>query len=101
MLASSFTKFSEVEVVAANGARGNLAQGSKGVQVYLEPQAVLVEDTVVDENDIAKLLNERRANGALIVTISVAREVSTQRLVDILATLNQIPDTSFHLRKGS
>ncbi|MBL4837775.1 MAG: biopolymer transporter ExbD [Kordiimonadaceae bacterium] len=98
MLASSFTKFSEVEVMAANGMRGIHSQGSKGVQVYIEPQAVLIDDTEVLENDIAKLLNKRRTDKVLIVTIRVSREVSTQRLVDVLATLNQIPNTSFHLK---
>jgi biopolymer transport protein ExbD len=97
MLASSFTRFSEVEVMAATGGKSGSAQGNKGVKIYIEPQTVLIGGKKVQENEIAKSLNDQKTGETLVVTINVSQQVSTQRLVDILSKLNQVPDISVHL----
>ena len=100
MLASTFTRYAEVEVTAASSGSASNASKSTTVTVFVAPDAIRIEEDIVDETDLAAFLNNTRSGNTLAVSVSVAKDVNTQRLVDILSRLATVPDISLHLLGG-
>jgi biopolymer transport protein ExbD len=101
MLASTFQRYAEVEVAAATEAGGTAAPEQKIVRVFIEPQAILMNDDAVLEEELATALSAEKRGEKLVVTISFSEKVTTQRLVDVLSTLSAVPDASLHLTEAS
>ncbi|WP_417452096.1 biopolymer transporter ExbD [Kordiimonas sp.] len=97
MLASTFTRYAEVEVVAAHSASNSKPDADSVMRIYIEPQSVLIDDKMVTDDEMPKLILAERRDPPLAVTISVANNVSTQRLVDILSRLSGVPGISLRL----
>lgn len=98
MLASTFTRFAELEVTATTQSAGAASSSTQtAVRLMIEPRSLALNSKPVREESLLSALNAQRKGDTLSVTVRVADEVTTQRLVDILTSLAQVPGISLHL----
>lgn len=90
MLTSTFSKYGEVELMAAGQADGSAAERQK-LFVSLGVEEVLLNGQPVDLDRIADLVRSQpQDGGGHLVLISPDDEANAQRLVDLLAVLRQV-----------
>ncbi|NSX56206.1 biopolymer transporter ExbD [Parasulfitobacter algicola] len=92
MLSSTFSKFAEVELVAA---QGNAATPTDVSRAFLQ----LASDTVRLNGDITTLDNvaallRAQAKPGTEVLVSLQNDINAQRLTDLLVVLGSLPDLS-------
>ena len=90
MLASTFTKFSEVEVMSASGQGTITATDHTVFRVLVEPTRLLLDGEVTGEADLDRRLRSSSAASPVQIVLSVGPETTTQRMVDILMRLSRI-----------
>ncbi|PWK58165.1 biopolymer transporter ExbD [Roseicyclus mahoneyensis] len=91
MLSSTFTRFAELPLSQAGvGA----AEGAAPFFVQLSPQDVMLNGVAVQLDDLPsaiEALAPPEAEGAQTLLVTLAPEVTSQRLVDLLARLRGLP----------
>lgn len=98
MLASTFTRFAELEVAATTQSAGGPAPNSPAtVRLMIEPRSLAVNSKPVREENLISALDAQRKGDTLSVAVRVSDDVTTQRLVDILTNLATVPGVSLHL----
>ncbi len=101
MLTSTFSKFSEVELVS--GGSGAVAAPSDVPPIFLQvgPEVVTLNGSAVALDSLAADLRAR-ASGETphSVLISLKGEVSAQRLTDLLVILRQVPGLTLTVLGG-
>jgi biopolymer transport protein ExbD len=89
MLTSTFSKYGEVELMAAG--TGGTAQSRQKLFVSLGPDAVMLNGQSVDLDRIADLIRSQPQDSrGHLVLISPNAQATSQRLVDLLAVLRQV-----------
>jgi biopolymer transport protein ExbD len=91
MLASTFSKFSEVEITStATGA--STTSETLHHTLTISANRLLLDDIPVRLDHLAPRLNSLTANGTTpVVLVNVTPEVTTQVLIDTLIQLKRIP----------
>lgn len=90
MLSSTFTRFAEVELAAANA--GGATGAEPPVFVSLAEDTLRLNGTQLSLADLPGALDPFRSGSEpLAVLISAGNDVTAQRLTDLLAVLRQVP----------
>lgn len=97
MLASTFSKFSEIDVAVAN-ATGSGQSSADIARLNIEVDRVFCNEIETFDADLVSRLTELTASGTSGVVISVADEVSTQRLIDVLSLVKQVQALSVQIK---
>ena len=100
MLASTFSKFSEINVVTVAQSGAAKAQSTDGRvhALTIDRFHIRIDGKVVALRNLANELSQTDAKTPQTLTIEVVSEdVSTQRLTDVLVALKDLPDTSLSI----
>jgi biopolymer transport protein ExbD len=89
MLASTFSHFSELEIVAADGGRSTPSPDDRGLSLLVSADRLNLDGQFIEEADLAVAIERRMADlgGQVMLSVSVDEGATTQRLVDILSSL--------------
>ena len=90
MLASTFSKFSEIDIAVASASGGGPST-SDVATLRVQADRVFCNETETFDAELVSRLNALSASGTSGVMISLSGEVSTQRLVDVLSLVKQVP----------
>ncbi|WP_246079537.1 ExbD/TolR family protein [Parasedimentitalea maritima] len=91
MLTSTFSKYSEVELM--NAASGNGRENKQMLFVSLGEDSLMLNAQNVDMSLIAGLVEAQPNDGSgHLVLINLGEETSSQRLVDLLTSLRVVKD---------
>jgi len=91
MLSSTFTRFAEVELSAAGSASG--ASLDRPVFLSLGADRLRLNATDASLKDLSDALARHRSGEApLAILVSLQRNVTAQRLTDLLAALRSLPN---------
>ena len=92
MLASTFSKFSEVEIatVASSSASSRPESEQNLIRLLLENNTTLIDGERLDDSALIAKLSRENSGDPLRITISVEETVATERLVNMLVSLNTI-----------
>ena len=91
MLSSTFSRFGTVDLMAAEAGQGE----TRPLFLKLSPGQISLNGEVVALDRLAQSLGQLRAqqeNSSQQVLLSLSGEVTSQRLVDVLAVLRNQPD---------
>ncbi|NQY12995.1 MAG: biopolymer transporter ExbD [Henriciella sp.] len=100
MLASTFSKFSEIDIAVANAS--GIGQSSTDVaSLHIQSDRVFCNETETPDVELVSRLSELGATGTSGVRISLADDVSTQRLVDVLSLVKQVPGLTIQIEEPS
>ncbi|UWQ77577.1 biopolymer transporter ExbD [Leisingera sp. M658] len=88
MLTSTFSKFGEVELMAAG--QGAASTGKQMLFVALGEQSLTLNGQPADLERIAGLIRMQPQSGGHLVLISPGADASSQRLVDLLSALRGV-----------
>ncbi|MEL6665444.1 MAG: biopolymer transporter ExbD [Pseudomonadota bacterium] len=100
MLASTFSKFSEIDIAVANASGGGQST-SEIATLRVQADRVYCNETETFDAELVSRLNELAASGTTGVMISLSDEVSTQRLVDVLSFVKQVPTLTIQIEDPS
>lgn len=100
MLASTFSKFSEIDIAVANASGGGQST-SDVATLRVQADRVYCNETETFDAELVSRLNELSASGTSGVMISLSGEVSTQRLVDVLSLVKQVPALTIQIEDPS
>lgn len=89
MLASTFSHFSELEIVAADDGGSTLSPDDSGLSLLVSADRLNLDGQLIEEADLAVAIERRMADlgGQVMLSVSVDEGATTQRLVDILSSL--------------
>ncbi len=96
MLASTFSKFSEIDIAVANAA-GAAPSTSETATLRIQSDRIFCNETETFDAQLVSRLNALSSSGTSGVMISLADDVSTQRLVDVLSLVKQVPALSIQI----
>ncbi|WP_065334699.1 ExbD/TolR family protein [Tritonibacter mobilis] len=94
MLSSTFSRFGTVDLMAAEAGQG-VSGETRPLFLKLSPGQISLNGEVVALDRLAQSLGQLRAqqeNSSQQVLLSLSGEVTSQRLVDVLAVLRGQPD---------
>ncbi|MEL6687415.1 MAG: biopolymer transporter ExbD [Pseudomonadota bacterium] len=94
MLASTFSKFSDVEVSVAQSSTGTSAEGSQSLSLLIEPRRLIIDDQIISENEMRSVLQDLLKQDALTISIQATDECNTQRLISVFNMLGGIEGLS-------
>jgi len=100
MLASTFSKFSEIDIAVAN-ASGVGEVSTEIAKLRIQADRVYCNETETFDRDLVSRLNELAASGTNGVMVRVSQAVSTQRLVDVLSVVKQVPRLTIQIEDPS
>ena len=100
MLASTFSKFSEIDVAVAGASGGGLSTAEIAT-INIRTDRVYCNETETLDADLVSRLNALTSSGTHGVMISVSDGVSTQRLVDVLSLVKQVPTLTIQIQEPS
>ncbi len=91
MLSSTFTRFGEVPLANAGG--GAVTDGAPPLFLQLRAEDLSLNGSALTLDALVPALGERAAEGATtVLLVTVAEDVTSQRLVDLLTHLRGLPD---------
>lgn len=100
MLASTFSKFSEIDVAVADASGGGISTANIAtIRVQLDRLYCNESETL--DTELVSRLNTLSSTGTHGVIISISDDVSTQRLVDVLSLVKQVPSLTIQIREPS
>ena len=91
MLASTFSKFSEIELSSASGSPAPGLETPAIIRLQIEPDGFLLDGEALTLEQISARLPAMSEGAPVVVLISAADTVTTQRLTDILTHLGALP----------
>lgn len=100
MLASTFNRRAEIELVAS-AAEAGAAQEVEVIEVTVEPDALRVGGQTVAIDNLVSALSASIEDPSMIIAIDLAEDVTTQRLVDVLMTLRGLDGANVHVMEPS
>ncbi|ACT59167.1 biopolymer transporter ExbD [Hirschia baltica] len=89
MLASTFTKFSEIEISSGSQSTSSV-QNEDIIRLNIGAQKVTLNTSEQSDDLAYKHIRALKAKGRTLIAISVNEDVSTQRLTTVLTQLNGI-----------
>ncbi|WP_321490010.1 biopolymer transporter ExbD [uncultured Hyphomonas sp.] len=96
MLASTFSKFSEMDIAAAGPGDEADSAASVVIELAIDAHHMRLDGAVLPAHGWTAALQARLTDDT-VVALSVAPEIRTQRMTDVLAELNQIPGLTVYL----
>ena len=91
MLSSTFTRFGEVPLTNAGGEVPT--EGAPPLFLQLRAEDLSLNGSALTLDALAPALGERAAEGSTtVLLVTVAEDVTSQRLVDLLTHLRGLPD---------
>lgn len=90
MLASTFSKFSELDIAAAASGSEAMEEVPDILELVIDAHHMRLDGRVLPAHGWPAAL-EGRLTENTVVALSVAPEISTQRMTDVLAELNELP----------
>tara|TARA_B100000678_G_scaffold154917_1_gene129489 strand:+ start:365 stop:763 length:399 start_codon:yes stop_codon:yes gene_type:complete len=99
MLASTFSKFSEVDIeLATSGSALSSPSDRPSSELVIKATGALLDGVRVDDADIAaELAHARSPNERLSLSVRVSEDATTQRMMDVLVLLNELKETDIQL----
>ena len=97
MLASTFSKFSEMDIAAAGPGDEADSAASVVIELAIDAHHMRLDGAVLPAHGWTAALQARLMTDDAVVALSVAPEIRTQRMTDVLAELNQIPGLTVYL----
>ena len=99
MLASTFSKFSEVDIeLAAAGSASSSPIDHPSSELIIEASGALLNGVQVEDAGIAAALaHARPSNERLMLSVRVSDDATTQRMMDVLVMLNELQETDIQL----
>ncbi len=91
MLASTFSTFSEIEIASSPSGTGSAGEVQPYILAVGRDTLVLGEDEVSLPHLPSRLEAYRRNQDRPAIAVNVLPEASTQRLIDVLAVLKDVP----------
>ncbi|MEM1380715.1 MAG: biopolymer transporter ExbD [Pseudomonadota bacterium] len=88
MLSSTFSRFSEVELVASGPSGGTAGPDQQFETLVIDAQGVTIAGTPRADDTIAGALMELQTGEPLVLAVTPAEGVTTQRLIDVLTILS-------------
>ena len=92
MLASTFSRFSEVEVAAAPDSSRATSSEKRVVHVLVEPRSLEIDGAFAHDAELPRVLADIDGDDDASLSISVSEVVTTQRLIDVLSSIAQASD---------
>ena len=89
MLASTFTRFAELEVGATANAQSSSASDEPPIQLVLEPRRLILDGEELPTSSLQSAV-KRKLQDQSQLSLQVAQGVSSQRLADVLIALEPI-----------
>ena len=96
MLASTFSKFSEVDIAAAAPGGEAPAEKPDVLALAIDAHHMRLDGAVLPAHGWTEALKGKLTENS-VVALSVAPEIRTQRMTDVLAELNRIPGLTIYL----
>lgn len=97
MLASSFSKYSEIELSVVS-ATGSASQEHPDIlRLHIDRDQLVLDGAVLGQADMLAQLRGRSLPADAVLVVSLSDEATTQRMVDVLMDLNTVPDLRFRL----
>ena len=96
MLASTFSKFSEIEVSTTRG-EGSETPGGTVFQLHIGETALSLDGAPVSPETVVKNLTHRAGGETAVVAVSVSGAATTQMLTDVLVSLNTAKNVQIHV----
>ena len=100
MLASAFTKYSEVEISSAPTG-GQQTNRSAMLQLQVHQSFINLEGTQLTLGERSSALQQHAHDNRRIIAVSVSEETTTQRLIDTLRQLDQAGSFTIHVLEPS
>lgn len=100
MLASTFSKFSEIDIAVANGSSPGVGDTDTAT-LSIQADRTYCNETETIDADLVSRLQDLTVAGTNGVLISVSDDVSTQRLVDVLSLVKQVPTLTIQIEEPS
>lgn len=98
MLASTFSKFSEVELTSASGDASNTSPDHNSLNLRIDEHHIRLNEEIVPLRRLSEVIGARAKAHPVTLLVTISSEtVSTQRMTDVLTVLNGIPDTSLNV----
>ena len=99
MLASTFSKFSEVDVqLASSGAGAAVENKSAALNLVIGPIGASLDGVHVTDDEIASVIDGARpTSGRVFLAVRVSEDTTTQRMMDMLLLLNGLRDADIQL----
>lgn len=89
MLASTFTKFAELEIAGTGSAGQALAAPSQVMQLIVDEAGLSLDGRSFVAGDLAEAITQK-LDGTQALSLQVTRDTSSQRLTDILVILEPV-----------
>ena len=89
MLSSTFSKFSDLDIASATGGE-QAGDAPEVIELIIDAHHIRLEGAVLPAHGWAKAVRTKQTDNT-VVALSVDPQISTQRLTDVLAELNEIP----------
>jgi biopolymer transport protein ExbD len=101
MLASTFQKFSELDVAAVSGASSpSTAPQDTSLTLLIEPNQVRLDNAAMELDRLVESLSAASPEPRQL-SVRTAPGVSSQRLIDVLVALEPIADLNVNLETGA
>ncbi|MEM9840073.1 MAG: biopolymer transporter ExbD [Pseudomonadota bacterium] len=97
MLSSTFSRFSQVELVSTAQAEGGAGEASTVQSLTVQADGVLINGLEQPDTSIIATLDGLGSDGDLSLTVTAADGVTTQRFVDVLTILASKSDLDIRL----
>ncbi|MEM6511988.1 MAG: biopolymer transporter ExbD [Pseudomonadota bacterium] len=98
MLSSTFSRFSEIEISVASSS-GNSSASSDNNLLLIEATGVSLGAEQLQDVDIVVRLQALAAAGTTSLTVEPADAVVTQRMIDVLTIVAEVPGLDVTLRE--
>ncbi len=96
MLASTFSKFSELDIAATGAGSEAMSEAPDILELVIDTHHMRLDGAVLPAHGWTAALKGKLTDNT-VVALSVAPEISTQRMTDVLAKLNQIPGLTIYV----
>jgi biopolymer transport protein ExbD len=90
MLASTFSKFSEIDIASASSGNETAQSPPDVIELVIGAHHMRLDGIVLPAHGWTEALRSRLTNKT-VISLSVAPQTSTQRMTDVLAELNEFP----------
>ena len=91
MLASSFSRQAEIELVSSSQRGGQSAPADVTVlRLSVSPEALTLNDESVSIDTLIAEITKRKTSGRTVLAVDPAEDTTTQRMIDTLLALREL-----------
>ncbi|MEZ5986091.1 MAG: biopolymer transporter ExbD [Hyphomonas sp.] len=100
MLTSTFSKYSELDIAVAGPGDEVANEAPDVLELAIDAHHMRLDGAVLPAHGWTAALKARLTDNT-VVALSIAPEVNTQRMTDVLAELNQVPNLTIYVVETS